>query len=119
MNPSELESVKKEKLIHVTTAGRKSGKAHTVELWFAVADGAVYLSHEGERTDWMKNIDAHPRVGVKIRKLTFEADAKVVKTGPSREEGKKALYVKYYGPASKEVIDDWFSLSQVIRVSPL
>jgi len=119
MNASELESVDKEKLIHITTIGRKSGKVHTVELWFAVAGGAVYLSHEGARTDWMKNIDAHARVGVKVRKLTFEADAEVVKAGAPREEGKKALYEKYYGPASKEVIDDWFSLSQVIQVNPL
>jgi hypothetical protein len=53
MNTGELEAVKKEKLIHVSTVGRKTGKAHTVEVWFAVADGAIYFSHEGAPTDWM------------------------------------------------------------------
>jgi deazaflavin-dependent oxidoreductase (nitroreductase family) len=119
MNTGELEAVKKEKLIHVSTVGRKTGKAHTVEVWFAVADGAIYFSHEGAPTDWMKNIDANARVGVKIGKLKFEADAKIVKSGAPRESGKKALYEKYYGPASKEIIDDWFSLSQVIQMSPV
>jgi hypothetical protein len=42
-----------------------------------------------------------------------------VKSGAPRESGKKALYEKYYGPASKEIIDDWFSLSQVIQMSPV
>jgi len=119
MSPRDLESANGQKLIHVTTVGRKTGRAHTVELWFAVAGGAAYLSHEGPRTDWMKNIDGHPRVGVRIGKLNFEADAKTVKSGAPREEGKKALYEKYYGRASKDIIDDWFSLSQVIQLTPV
>jgi hypothetical protein len=30
----ELQNVASKKLIHVTTTGRKTGKRHTVELWF-------------------------------------------------------------------------------------
>ena len=33
------------------------------------------------------------------------------------EIGKHALYRKYYGEASKSVIDDWFSESNVIEIS--
>ena len=45
-----LANVAVEKYIHLTTNGRKSGKPHTVELWFAVDGHRVYLSHEGEET---------------------------------------------------------------------
>jgi deazaflavin-dependent oxidoreductase (nitroreductase family) len=114
----DLDSVKKQKLIYVTTSGRKTGKPHTVEIWFAVADGLVYLSHEGERTDWMKNIAENGQVEAKIGSLTFRGGAKMTEAGASRERGKKALYEKYYGPAKQEVIDDWFSLSQVIEIIP-
>lgn len=119
MNVRDLGPVQKEKFIYLTTTGRKTGKTHTVELWFAVAAGGVYLSHEGDFTDWMKNIQKHPGVSARIGKVRFEADAKIVESGAAREEGKKALYEKYYGPASKEVLDDWFSLSQVIRLQPM
>ena len=118
MDQHDLDSVKKQKLIYVTTRGRKTGKPHTVEVWFAVADGLVYLSHEGERTDWMKNIAKNGRLEAKIGALTFRGDAKITDVGASRERGKKALYEKYYGPAKQEVIDDWFSLSQVIEIIP-
>ena len=117
---ADLDSVKGEKYIYLTTKGRKSGKPHTVELWFALAGGKVYLSHEGERTDWMKNALKNERVGVKIGSLAFEAGAAVAPEGSeSRESGKRALYEKYYGPTSKEKIDDWFSLSTLIELSPL
>jgi deazaflavin-dependent oxidoreductase (nitroreductase family) len=118
VDPRELDSVKKQKLIYVTTTGRKTGKPHTVEVWFAVADGLVYLSHEGERTDWMKNIVENGQVEAKLGSLTFRGVAKATEAGASRERGKKALYEKYYGPAKQEVIDDWFSLSQVIEIIP-
>ena len=56
----------------------------------------------------------------KIGSVAFEANAKILETvNPSRELGKRALYEKYYGPASKEVIDDWFELSTVIELTPL
>jgi deazaflavin-dependent oxidoreductase (nitroreductase family) len=114
----ELEPVRKENYIYLTTGGRKTGKAHTVELWFALAPGGVYLSHEGSPTDWMRNLQKQPRASAKIGKLQFEADAEFLKAGKLRDEGAKALYEKYYEPASKDTIDDWFSLSQVMRLTP-
>jgi deazaflavin-dependent oxidoreductase (nitroreductase family) len=118
MDVRGLDSVKKQKLIHVTTRGRKTGRTHTVELWFAVAEGLVYLSHEGETTDWMKNIAADGRVNVKIGSLDFKGGARITEAGVARERGKKALYEKYYGPAKQEVVDDWFSLSKVVEIIP-
>jgi deazaflavin-dependent oxidoreductase (nitroreductase family) len=103
----------------LTTTGRKSGKPHEVELWFAIEGTGVYLSHEGDPTDWMKNIAKNPKVVAKIESTTIRANAKIVGDGSkAREVGKKALYNKYYGKASKEVIDDWFELSTVIELTP-
>jgi hypothetical protein len=42
MAGEELQKVASQKLIHLTTTGRKTGKPHTVELWFAVKNGRVY-----------------------------------------------------------------------------
>ncbi|MGI0091422.1 MAG: nitroreductase family deazaflavin-dependent oxidoreductase [Nitrososphaerales archaeon] len=115
-----IKSVGDEKYIRLSTLGRKSGKPHIVELWFALADGKVYLSHEGKHTDWIKNVVKNERVDAKIGSVKFDALAKIVKEGaPSRDVGKKALYEKYYHPATKGVIDDWFSLSTVVELTPL
>jgi deazaflavin-dependent oxidoreductase (nitroreductase family) len=116
----DLDSVKDEKFIYLTTLGRKTGQSYTKELWFAMSEGKIYLSHEGEFTDWMKNISKNGHVKARIGSANFEAEGRLLREGDhSRENGKKALYEKYYGPASKEKIDDWFELSTVVELAPL
>ena len=116
---SDLEKVKGEKFIYLTTTGRKTGKPHTVELWFAVDNDRVFLSHEGAQTDWMKNFLKNSSVDVKIGNLKLAGKAGITPDrSDSREAGKKALYEKYYSPASKAVLDDWFELSKVIEIIP-
>lgn len=89
-----------------------------MELRFAVNDGKVYLSHEGEETDWMKNIKKNQQVAFGIGRKRFTGKARYIE---DREEeawtGKVALYEKYYGKASKEVIQDWFSLSKLLLIN--
>ena len=53
MDKEDLLSVVSRRLIHLTTRGRKTGEFHTVELWFAVSIGTVYLSHEVDESEWM------------------------------------------------------------------
>ncbi len=114
-----IESVQKNQYIYLTTKGRKTGKPHTVQVWFAYSEGKIYLSHEGAYTDWMKNLEKNEMVKGKIDTVNFGARAKIVGEGKEREQGKKALYEKYYKPASKAVIDDWFSLSTVVELTPV
>jgi deazaflavin-dependent oxidoreductase (nitroreductase family) len=119
LDMKSIESVQKNQYIYITTKGRRTGKPHTVQVWFAYADGKIYLSHEGAYTDWMKNLEKNEKVNGKIANMNFEAKAKIVGESNSREIGKKALYEKYYKSASKAVIDDWFSLSTVIELTPI
>ena len=94
-----------------------SGKLHTVELWFAVGNGKVYLSHEGEETDWMKNIKKNSQVSFEIGGKNFNGSARYLEDGMDEAwAGKLVLYEKYYGKATKEVIEDWFSLSRLLVI---
>jgi deazaflavin-dependent oxidoreductase (nitroreductase family) len=115
-----LDGVKKEKFVYLTTRGRKSGRDHEVELWFAISEGRVYLSHEGKHTDWMKNLIKDGNVKMKIGSEIFNGIARITE-GDSHErtKGMRALYSKYYGPASKETLDDWFELSSLIEIEPI
>ena len=113
------EPLRKEKFAYLTTVGRRSGKVHTVELWFAWSGDKIFLSHEGAFTDWMKNIAHSHKARLRIGKLNFEADGRIVQEGEARELGKKALYEKYYGSAPKVTIDDWFELSTIIELTPI
>jgi deazaflavin-dependent oxidoreductase (nitroreductase family) len=119
MVDEELEKVAALKLIHVTTRGRKSGNPHTVELWFAVRNGKVYLSHEGSETDWMKNIRNNDHVLFEIGGKNFTGSARLLENGTGEAwEAEVGLYEKYYGKAAKEIIEDWFSLSRLLVIEP-
>jgi len=114
-----LEKFASEKLIHITTTGRRTRNPHTVELWFAVSNGKVYLSHEGSETDWMKNIENTDQILFEIGGKNFTGRARILENGTEEAwEAKVALYEKYYGKASKEIIEDWFSLSRLITIEP-
>jgi hypothetical protein len=106
-----------EKYIYLTTRGRKTGKPHTVELWFALAGKKIYLSHEGAYTDYMKNILKDSQVEFKIGNIKFKGNSRIVEGGEAFEVGKHALYLKYYGKAEEDTINDWFSESTIIEIS--
>lgn len=118
MNTPKIGKDESEKYIYLTTIGRHTGSAHTVQLWFAMAGEKIYLSHEGTHTDWMKNIIKNNQVEYKIRGVHSKGIARIVTNEDAFHTGKNALYNKYYGPATKEIIDDWFSMSKVVEITP-
>jgi deazaflavin-dependent oxidoreductase (nitroreductase family) len=119
-NEYDLKKLADEKFIYLTTRGRRTGKLHRVELWFAVYDGSIYLSHEGQETDWMKNIKNNPEVRYEIGENKFVGKARYLEANDDdAQEGKIALYLKYYGKAERKVIEDWFSLSTLILIEAL
>jgi len=88
-----------------------------VELWFAFSGGKVYLSHEGEETDWIKNIKENEQVTFEIAGKSFTGKARYLRDSEDKAWiARVALYEKYYGKASKEVIEDWFSLSRLLLI---
>ena len=113
----DVSRVADEKYIYLTTRGRKTGNPHTVELWFAITEKKIYLSHEGAYTDWMKNILEDDRVAFKIGKVQFIGNARIAEAGKVFELGKHALYLKYYGKADEETIREWFSESTITEIS--
>ena len=42
---------------YLTTTGRRTGKEHTIEIWFALHEGRIYmLSGGGDRADWVAEL---------------------------------------------------------------
>ncbi|MEM9566171.1 MAG: nitroreductase/quinone reductase family protein [Actinomycetota bacterium] len=56
---------------YLTTTGRRSGRAHEIEIWWGYLDGVVYLvSGGGEASDWVRNLRADPEARLRIRSIT-------------------------------------------------
>lgn len=51
----------------LTTRGRRTGRPHTVTVWFGVDDrGRLFVSSVRDR-DWVRNLIANPEVDVTVR----------------------------------------------------
>jgi deazaflavin-dependent oxidoreductase (nitroreductase family) len=65
--------------LYLTTTGRRSGQPREIEIWFTEHGGAHYLVAEHrERTQWVQNLLADPRVRWRVGDATFTGRARVV-----------------------------------------
>lgn len=101
---------------YVTTTGRRSGKPHTIEIWFAVHEGVVYLlSGGGEGSDWVKNLTAHPTVGLRLGDRDMLCRAHVV-TDPEQDAlARRLVYEKYAARYSGD-LEEWRRTSMPVAI---
>ena len=64
------------KVLLLTTTGRKSGLPRVTPLQYEEIDGCYYLgSAMGTDADWYKNIEANPKVAVRVGRKKFQGVA--------------------------------------------
>ena len=81
---------------YLTTCGRVSGELHEIEIWFAVEGRTVFmLAGAGGRSDWVRNLQVTPAVTVRVRDITYDADARVIADPTEERRARTALFDKY------------------------
>lgn len=80
----------------VTTIGRRSGKAHEIEIWFGVVDATMYLiSGNGPTADWYRNALANPCVSVRLSGETHVGVVRDVTDSDERRRVGDVMGAKY------------------------
>lgn len=101
---------------YLTTRGRRTGRPHEIEIWFALDGRMLYMLSGGrERSDWVRNLRAHPRVTVRLRDTSYDADARVVDDGEESEHGRTLVYEKYQ-PRYSGSLERWRRESLLVAV---
>lgn len=95
-----------EDFCYVTTTGRRTGRPHTVEIWFAAREYTIYIL-SGEGADWVRNARARPRVGVRIGARTYEGRARAPRDEAEDALARRLLLAKYEGPRGEEGLGGW------------
>ena len=102
---------------YLTTTGRLSGRPHRIEIWFAFADGIVYLlSGDRDRSDWVRNLIASPEVTLEIGGDVREARARVVVSGTDEDALARRLLVNRYQPGYGEDLTEWGRTSLPVAI---
>lgn len=74
----------------LTVTGRRSGKPRRRPVRAIRKDGTLYaVAILGERSDWLRNIRAQPRVSVKLGGRTYAATARELAEGAERDDAAK------------------------------
>jgi deazaflavin-dependent oxidoreductase (nitroreductase family) len=97
---TEISLPASEQYCYLTTSGRRTGSAHTVELWFAADPGSrtIYILAGGRyRADWVKNIGAYPTVEVRIGSVTLGGIGRIVQEPDEEQSARRLVVAKYYG----------------------
>ena len=91
---------------YLTTIGRRTGRPHRIEIWFASEDGRVYLLAGGrERSDWVRNLQANAHVTVELGGEAHVGAAKVLAAGTAEDRRARELLVGKYGEGGN--LDAW------------
>jgi len=103
-----LSHLKSEDYCYLTTTGRVSRRPHEIEIWFAVEGRTLYLlSGGGDRSDWVRNLRAHPAVTVHIKKHTFAGQARIVQVEKEDLMARYMLAEKYQEWSEDKSLSEW------------
>jgi deazaflavin-dependent oxidoreductase (nitroreductase family) len=117
MDPSALAEIADDDFCYLTTRGRVSGDPHEIEIWFALAGTTLYLmSGGGDRSDWVRNLQAEPKVTVRLRDTTYDATARVVEAGTDEDALARRIVTEKYQPGYAGSLDDWRERSLPVAI---
>jgi len=101
---ARLAAVRDRSTCRITTRGRKSGRPHTVTIWFTVDGPVVYLGTLNARRDWVRNLERTPEVTLDIDGVRVHGRASTARD-PATEAHVRELLAKKYWMAW---IGSWF-----------
>jgi deazaflavin-dependent oxidoreductase (nitroreductase family) len=106
-NPPDLQRWASEPFLYLTTFGRRTGRAHRIEIWFAVHGERLYLLSGGrDGADWVRNLQANPRVTVELGDETHVGAAGVLEAGTADDQLARELLVAKYRD-DEDDLDEW------------
>jgi deazaflavin-dependent oxidoreductase (nitroreductase family) len=87
MQPSDIDGLQRERVLYLTTTGRKSGQPREIEIWFITYQGRFYLLAEhGHNAQWVRNIQAKSDVSIRIKQHQFRAHGRILDAEHDRQE---------------------------------
>ena len=117
--PVNLDSLANEDFCYLTTTGRRSGRPHTIEIWFALKGNTLYMLSGGrDKADWVRNIQQHPDVQVRIGDSTFNRRARLLSADTDAQEdalAREIVYNKYTARGEDDLLD-WSRTSLPVAV---
>jgi deazaflavin-dependent oxidoreductase (nitroreductase family) len=112
------DDLRDEQYAYLTTRGRRSGRPHTIEIWFALVGRSVWMvAGGGTSSDWVANLLADPAVTVRIGLRTFTGRARTEPGGAGDAAvARRLLAARYQGWEEGRPLSDWAASGLAVAV---
>lgn len=81
---------------YVTTTGRRSGRPHRIEIWYAADGNTIYLlAGGGLKSDWVRNLSADPALLVELDGEIRNARGRLVVDSDEAQRARSLVFDKY------------------------
>ena len=116
MEQQVKDALRNDRIIDITTTGRKSGKPVRKEMWFHNVDDVIYITGTPGRRDWYANMLATPEFGFHL-KQSATADLQA-RAHPITDGGeKRAVFQTVLARLDRQdQLDQWVAGSPLVRV---
>jgi deazaflavin-dependent oxidoreductase (nitroreductase family) len=123
MSDETAKALASDRVIDITTTGRKSGEPRRIEIWFHRLDGKYYITGTpGRPRDWYANLVAHPQFTFHLKESAtadLAATARPVTDPAEREKVLTGILAGLDGmtsaPGQEPAV--WFESSPLVEVS--
>ncbi len=107
----------RDRVVDITTTGRKSGKPRRIEIWFHNLEGRLYLTGLPGRRSWYANLRARPQFTFHL-KQSVQADLAARATPVlDRVRRQEVLSVILRKLGKPRVLDEWVEHSPLVEVT--
>jgi deazaflavin-dependent oxidoreductase (nitroreductase family) len=111
--PAPDASLAGEPFCYVTTTGRVTGRLHTIEIWFVLHEGVVYILTGGSfRSDTVRNLQKQPATRVRLGTVDYDTTARVVTDIGEDALARRLMLEKYR--SSDDDLDSWSKTSLAV-----
>lgn len=119
MNGEIRAALERDRVIDITTTGRKTGQPRRKEMWFHNIDGEIYITGRPGTRDWYANVVAHPDFTFHLKGST-QADLPARATPIVDDAGRKEILEKILDRLERpDQLDAWLAGSPLIAVELL
>jgi deazaflavin-dependent oxidoreductase (nitroreductase family) len=116
MDKTIRQALENDRVIDITTTGRKSGQPRRIEIWFHNIDGRIFLTGRPNRRGWYANLLARPE-------LTFHLKHSVQADLPARariirdETERRAILARILDNLDRpHYLDTWVKQSPLVEI---
>ena len=116
MAPINFQRYADDDFCYLTTTGRVTGRPHTIEIWFALNEAALYMLAGGRYdADWVKNLLREPNVSVRLSATHYAGNGRVVAEADEDALARRLVLEKYQ-PRDGGDLSEWGRTALAVAV---